>query len=291
MNDFQNSSKTLSFTLFADDSSVFFSHHDPLILLETVNTELRNVEEWICANKLSLNINKTQCMLFSHSISDLPGNICINETVINLVDSLKFLGLTIDNKLSWKEHNLHLSKTLSRNIGIINKLKWSFPKYILKSLYSTLILPYFNYGLLAWGNSFNYQLDKLLILQKRVIRIICNTERLSHTNKLFLENKILKIHDLYNFFLGCFMFQLNSNELPGAITSLFQKNQQLHNYATRQSSFFHLHRMRTVLRKRNVIFTGPVYWNSLDTTLKQMPNLNTFKHHLKQKLLLQYQEA
>ena len=99
----------------------------------------------------------------------------------------------------------------------------SFPKYILKSFYSTLILPYLNYGILAWGNSFNYQLDKLLILQKRVIRISCHTNRLSHTNSLFLENKILKVHDLYNFFLGCFMFQLNSNELPRAITSTFQK--------------------------------------------------------------------
>ena len=105
-------------------------------------------------------------MLFSNSISGLPGNVYINENIINLVDSSKFLGFIIDNKLSWKEHNLHLSKTLSRNIGIINKLKMSFPKYILKSLYSTLILPYLNYGILAWGNSFNYQLDKLLILQK-----------------------------------------------------------------------------------------------------------------------------
>ena len=103
MNDFQNSSKTLSFTLFADDSSAFFSHNNPNVLLETVNNELRHIEEWICANKLSLNINKTQCMLFSNSISELPGNAYINETVINLVDSLKFLGLTIDNKLSRKE--------------------------------------------------------------------------------------------------------------------------------------------------------------------------------------------
>ena len=57
-------------------------------------------------------------------------------------DSSKFLGFIIDNKLSWKEHNLCLSKTLSRNIGIINQLKMSFPNYILKSLYSTLILPH-----------------------------------------------------------------------------------------------------------------------------------------------------
>ena len=167
----------------------------------------------------------------------------------------------------------------------------SFPKYILKTLYSTLILPYLNYGVLAWGNSYNYQLDKLLILQKRVMRIICHTDRLSHTNCLFFENKILKIHDLYNFFLGCFMFQLNLNELPHAITSLFQTNQQLHNYPTRQSSFFHLYRLRTVLRKKTLIFTGPVFWNSLDLTLKQLPTLSIFKHHLKEKLLLQYKET
>ena len=124
------------------------------------------------------------------------------------------------------------------------------------------------------------------------MRIICRTDRLSHTNSLFLENKVLKIHDLYNFFLGCFMFQLNSNELPHAITSLFQKNQQLlHNYPTRQSSFFDLHRLRTVLRKKTLIFTGPVYWNSLDTALKQLPNLSTFKRHLKLKLLIQYDET
>ena len=291
MNDFQNSSNVLSCILFADDSSVFFSHKNPNVLLETVNFELRHVEEWICANKLSLNLNKTQCMLFSNSISELPGSVYINNTVIKLVDSLKFLGLTIDNKLSWKEHNLYLSKTLSRNIGIINKLKMSFPKYILKSLYSTLILPYLNYGILAWGNSFHYQLDKLLILQKRVIRIICHTNRLSHTNSLFLENKILKVHDLFNFFLGCFMFQLNSNDLPHAITSIFQKNQQLHNYPTRQSSFFHLHKLRTLLRKKTLIYTGPVYWNALDISLKQLPNLGTFKYHLKRKLLLLYEEA
>lgn len=59
MNDFQNSSNILSFILFADDSSVFFSHNNPNTLLETVNLEMKLVEEWICVNKLSLNLNKT----------------------------------------------------------------------------------------------------------------------------------------------------------------------------------------------------------------------------------------
>ena len=84
--------------------SFFFSHKDPETLINTVNTELRSIHEWICCNKLSLNVVKTQCMLFSNSILTLPRNVILNDTSIDLVDSTKFLGLFIDNKLSWKQH-------------------------------------------------------------------------------------------------------------------------------------------------------------------------------------------
>ena len=137
---------------------LFSSPQNPNVLLEKVNNELRLVEEWICANKLSLNITKIQCMHFSNSISRLPGSVYITKTVINLVEPLKFLDLTTDNKISWKKHNLHLSKTLARNVGVINKLKMSFPKYILKSLYAYPTL--FELWHTRRGNSFNYQLDK-----------------------------------------------------------------------------------------------------------------------------------
>ena len=126
--------------------------------------------------------------------------------------------------------------------GIINKLKTSFPSNVLLNIHSTLILPYLNYGILAWGNSARNQLDKLLITQKRVMRIICNKNRIAHSNQLFYSNQVLNIHDLFHLRLGCltcFMYQLNQGELPLAISSLFSKNERLHNYPTRQSSFYH----------------------------------------------------
>ena len=151
INDLQNSSRILSFILFADDTSVFFSHRNPDVLVNTVNTELASINQWICCNKLSLNVQKTHCMLFSNSVSFLPGNVSLNDSVIQMVDSTKFLGLYIDNKLSWKEHIMYLSKLSSRNVGVINKLKFSFPSNILLNLYNTIVLPYLNYGLLVWG--------------------------------------------------------------------------------------------------------------------------------------------
>ena len=145
-------------------------------------------------------------MIFSNSISALPGQLSLNNTTIDTVESTKFLGLFIDNKLSWKQHVTQLGKSLSRNVGVINKLKSSFPSNILLSLYNTLILPYLNYGILAWGNSSRIYLDRILLIQKRVIRIINHKDRLAHTDELFYSNKILKINDLYHLRLGCLMF-------------------------------------------------------------------------------------
>ena len=194
-------------------------------------------------------------MLFSNSVSVLPGHISLDDNLIELVDSTKFLGLFIDNKLSWKKHIIYLCKLLARNVGVINKLKTCFPTDILLSLYSTLILPYLNYGILAWGNSSRLQLDKILLLQKRAMRTICHKHRLAHSNLLFHSNKVLKIYDLYSLRLGCMMYQLNLDELPHALTLLFSKNDNFHNYPTRQSSLYHLPMLRTLYKQKTLIYT------------------------------------
>ena len=174
INDFQYSSDVLSFILFADDSSIFFSHKDAQVLVQTVNSELRNITSWIHANKLSLNLTKTNYMIYSNSLKMLPGDIMFNGVLIDRVTSTKFLGLYIDEQLKWKTHVNNLCKILSRNTGVIRRLKSTLPKSILLILYSTLILPYINYGVLAWGKSLITQLDKIFLAQKRVIRTICN---------------------------------------------------------------------------------------------------------------------
>ena len=69
------------------------------------------------------------------------------------VESTKFLGIIIDENLTWKNHIDVISKTISRNVGMLTKMKHYVPGYILYSLYCTLVLPYINYGILIWGNT------------------------------------------------------------------------------------------------------------------------------------------
>ena len=78
-------------------------------------------------------------------------DIILDKTKLKRVDKTKFLGVTIDENLSWKNHIDGITKTISRNIGMINKLKFIIPERILHTLYCTLVLPYINYGILIWG--------------------------------------------------------------------------------------------------------------------------------------------
>ena len=204
-------------------------------------------------------------MLFSNTLASLPDNIIFNDVQITEVLSTKFLGLHIDSKLNWKDHISYLCKLLSRNTGVINSLKSIFPKNVLCMLYSTLILPYINYGILAWGNAANVHLDGLLKVQKRAIRIICGVTTRSHTNILFYENKALRWiikspeKGNKNNFLDYMTYLISTsvalctNLVKKELETLFIKNDQVHSYCTRQASSFHLPLVRTSFRLKTLL--------------------------------------
>ena len=152
------------------------------------------------------------------------------------VSSIKFLGIHVDNKLTWKDHVNVICKTISRNIGVINRLKYVLPSSTLLMLYSSLILPYLNYGILVWGNTHQFLLEKNLLLQKKSLGVIFTLNPRAHTEELFYDNKLLKINDLYLFQLGQFMFKYNGNKLPHIFDRIFCRNDTVHNYPTRRSN-------------------------------------------------------
>ena len=288
INDLPKSSTLLSFLLFADDSSLFLTHRNPNMLLDMLNSELNYVNEWIQTNKLSLNLTKTSFMVFSNTITHLPGQISINGVNLNQTNSTKFLGLIIDYKLSWQEQTDYICKLLSRNLGVIHKLKPFFPCHVLRSLYSTLLLPYIHYAILAWGNCSKTKIESIFRIQKRAIRTINCADYLAHTNPLFKSNNLLKIFDVYSYSLGIFMYRLTKNELPNVFFPMFTKNKAIHSYPTRQQDAFHFSPARTVFALKTIVHTGPTFWNSLDTSITESLSLHCFKRKLKQSLVQTY---
>ena len=151
-------------------------------------------------------------MVFSNTVNSLPGYICINNVTLRQIECTKFLGLYIDDDLSWKSHISYLCKLLSRNTGSLYRLKEIFPIPILQTVFATLITSYMHYGILAWGNTSSFLLNKILYIQKRAIRIVNHKHFLAHTNMLFFTNNVLKITDLFLCNVVIFMYKLSTND-------------------------------------------------------------------------------
>ena len=137
-----------------------------------INRELGIINTWLEANKLSLNATKTKYMVF-HSINcpedSLPVlNLRLNNFPIERVKQFDFLGLTISDTLTWKEHVNKIANKIAKSIGVMSRLKYQLDKTKLVLIYDSLVLPHFYFSILAWG----FESERSLKLQKKAIRTI-----------------------------------------------------------------------------------------------------------------------
>ena len=161
LNDIAFSADKFSFVTYADDTNVIVSHANLSDLITTVNQELSNLSVWFKANKLSLNIDKTNYMIFKNRHSnriydDL--NICIDGRKISRVSHTKFLGVLLDESLTWSNHTSNIVNILSKYCGILYRLREVLPSKTLFSLYNTLLFPHLIYCNLIWADSNNTNL-------------------------------------------------------------------------------------------------------------------------------------
>ena len=140
INDLPKSSSKLSFYLFADDTNIYFESSSLSTLQKVVNKELSHIKKWLDANKLALNIDKTNFVIFhspQNSLNDTV-NIKIGSQHVKQAKYVKFLGLLLDERLCWKYHLSELSKKLSITCGIFFKVRHLLPTSVLTSLYNSL---------------------------------------------------------------------------------------------------------------------------------------------------------
>ena len=183
INDLANVCKFTMPIFFADDSNLFVNGKNFERIESILNSELEEIVKWLTINKLSLNVNKTQCMVFTRKREKRKVNIKIEDQNIEQVSKTKFLGVIIDEQLNWKEHILYISNKISKAIGVIIKAR-PLGKKALLSLYYSMIYPYLTYCCQIWGATYLYNIDMLHRLQKKAIRIICSKNRFSHSGPL-----------------------------------------------------------------------------------------------------------
>ena len=166
INDIINALNLLDPILFADDTSIFFSHKDMAYLIDTFNLELIKISDWLKANKLYLNLKKTKCITFTPRQKRLNCSfqIAIGNQPINQVMETTFLGVILDKNLTWKPHISYSANKKSKSIGVIYRSSFYLPQKSLLMYYS-LIYPYLFYCNMIWASTYLTNLRRIVTLQ------------------------------------------------------------------------------------------------------------------------------
>ena len=231
VNDLKNISKSFKFIIYADDTTLI----EPICSFEneeSINSELCKVVEWLALNKLSLNAKKTKMMLFHYKQRNIKKNLPklkINGIDIERVKEFNFLGVTIDENMSWKAHTQKVANKIAQVIGTLKRLKHFLPRNILKTLYCSLILPHLCYGIILWGS----KTKRIKKLQKWAVRLITNAKYNSHTEPILKKLKLLSVNDLYNLAALKLHHKYQNNDLPAYFTNIFAIQTPTHGYNTR----------------------------------------------------------
>ncbi len=253
---------------FADDTNLLFSHENPDKLHNIINQELKVLFNWLCANRLSLNVSKTEFIIFRPPKKTILNRVTLKLNGVKLFESpkIKYLGIILDNRLTWKFHTHELSKKLSRSLAMIYKIRHLCTPEVLRSLYFSLFNSHLSYGLAVWGNCNRIYSEKLRVLQKKFLRAISFSDFNANSKPIFKDLAILELDDVYHSQLASLMWDYDHETLPTSLSGLFIKRSALHRFNLRNARDGRLYtgtRFNNNYGKSSFASIGSVFLNQL----------------------------
>ena len=225
---------------FADDTNLLNISDNYKTLQKQVNTDLANLSNWLLANKISLNKDKTELIYFHKVRSPLPSDsdikIKLNGSTLSHTGKIKYLGVYLDETLSGSYHCEELTKKLCRANGILSKARHYVPPEILRNIYFATFSSNLLYGSQIWGQSQKTITDSIHRLQKKAVRIMSFSEFREHSEPLFKRLEILKVQDAI-FLQNCtFVYDFFHDNLPKSFVDIFCKLAYNQNNNTRNTN-------------------------------------------------------
>lgn len=204
-----------------------------------------------------------------------PLKFIVNNTILqNKQTDVKFLGVYMDECLSWKPHCTQLISKLSSITYIFLNLRVVLHQHQLISVYYAQVESRLRYGVCLWGNS--AMANDVFTAQKRILRCIGNIPKTHTCRNIFCEYKILTLTCLYILEISVYVFSNKGN---------FQLNKDIHDVNTRQKDLMHVPLAKYKIAHNSPSHIGTRIFNHLPDYIKSSKNVNLFKNKLRLFLL------
>lgn len=290
INDLPNAIEIFS-SLFADDTIFVNSNKDLKTLEESTNIQLERAKIWFQSNKLSLNISKTKYIVFrTNRMANVNPEfkITIGDREVERIGndcnlkSFKFVGVHLDENMSWEHHINHVINKISSSNYALNQLKKFVPISIRKTIYNSLVKPHIEYAITCWGNSKCEGMKRLVTKQKQAIRNVANAKFNAHVDPLLGTLKILNIEDTIKCHTAEFVKSLFTEKLPISFKDIFKPmaSERVVKLTVQ------VPKLKCIEAFPNVMF--PKIWNNLDNNIRLSNSCNIVKNKIKQQSFESY---
>ncbi len=203
-----------------------------------MNNKQSNVKAWLDKHKLTLNTKNTKYIIFGsqkrlHKVG--PMKIEIGDEEIESVKSFKYIGVHLNEVMTYKEHVSKVVKKISSRIGVLSKVVRYVTLDYSKLLFNTIVLSHFDYCSQVWSNSTKSVLDPIIKLQKRSGRMLIGAPRLTPTEHVFKELKWTDISTQWQQHKLCMVVKISKDDAPEYMLKYFEEV-NLHNHNTRMAA-------------------------------------------------------
>jgi hypothetical protein len=278
MNDFPKCLHQVKSTLYADDTNLYITGNNINNLINLMENEMSNASDWMKVNKLSLNIEKTGFVIYHSKNKDVSQyeSLKLGTKEIQRVSVIKFLGISLDEKLNWKVQILHVIKKIAPFVGIFAKIRAHLNLNMLRQLYYSFVYPHLIYCVEVWGLANLTHLLPLYKLQKRILRVLTSSCPMEPSFPLFRMMNVMPLYHIIVYKIGILIYKLTNNIMK---IEEIQLQKIRHGYSTRQreEGMFQIPRKQSEFGKRSLAFFGPKMYNQLLKDKINVTTLNQFK--------------
>ena len=267
-------------SLYADDTCLYFSSNNPQTIANNVNEDLESVALWLNANRLLLNMNKTEYMMIGSrkkikQFHKTGLQLYIGNEPVKEVFSCKYLGVILDPCLNWKLHVDHIRSKIIRNLFLFRKARPYVDSCVAKMLYFSIIQSHFDYCSVIWNNTAKCTLDKLRVLQNRAVRILIKACPDKRTHELYDEAKLSPIDNRWKTGNLIMLFKMLHNLTPTYLSSRIKLSNNSYNL---RNSFnrLQLQKPKTENMRRSFLYSSTKLFNSLSQEIRNITNVNVF---------------
>lgn len=268
-------------SLYADDTSLFYYGNTLEMITKDAQIDLDLLNLWFQSNLLTVNIAKTKYIIFAAKNKKISHKVSlnINNQAITKVDQEKYLGIILDNKMTWKPHIQKIKAKLTSLMGAIRSIVRCLPRVVRYIIYNSLIKPHIDYLIEIWGSASKTNLEPLQIAQNKLIKILFKYDFLTSTQKIYKETGLMNINQTYIYYNCLLVRKILNKDIHSKIT--FTKKQDIQKIKLRSANDIKLHKPRTNYGKKCIMFEGAQLYNKLPNDIKEAKSLLTFKKLLK----------